>query len=232
MLRLSISDFKLVFRDTSLRIFLFLPLLIFLVVILLMPYLVSTYEVVEPFVPIVIMGATVQASTMFGFVYSMVLIQEKEMQVAKVYGILPVRQEIYLLFRLAIPVLIAILLTFVLLAIQPFYDFSILAMLMISLLCGLLTPLLIFLVSIFSKNKMEGMTWFKLVNLLTTIPLVSFFITSFDYLFWVIPTYWIFHMIDQVIAYESFILFFGIGMIYILFLLIILGRQFLRVHFA
>lgn len=115
---LSLTDFKLIFRDPSLRIFLVMPLLILAVVIVALPMLIDSYNGVEEYVPIVLMGATMQTSTMFGFIYSMVLINEKDIQVAKVYGILPISKTGFVASRLLIPFTISTLITFIMLVEQ------------------------------------------------------------------------------------------------------------------
>src|SRR3989338_2083089 len=175
LLKLAVTDFKLIFRDPSLRIFLVMPLLIFATVLLALPWVVESFEGAEKYVPIVLMGATMQSSTMFGFIYSMVLINEKDIHVARVYGILPVSKIGFVASRLVFPFALSTGTTFALLAVQPFYTFSLVSMALLAILCGLLAPLLTLLVCIMSKNKMEGMTWFKFINLLISAPLAAFF---------------------------------------------------------
>jgi fluoroquinolone transport system permease protein len=228
---LSITDFKLIFRDPSLRIFLVMPLLILGVVIVALPMLIDSYSGVEEYVPIVLMGATMQTSTMFGFIYSMVLINEKDIQVAKVYGILPISKTGFVASRLLIPFTISTLITFVLLVIQPFYSFSFLSMALLAILCGLLAPLLTLIVSIYSKNKMEGMTWFKFANLLVSVPLAAFFISKYTIFFGVIPTHWAFQTLDKMILGENYFspLFIGLGFFSVL--LIFMIKRFASVHF-
>lgn len=228
---LSVTDFKLIFRDPSLRIFLMLPLLIFAIVLLGLPTLVQSFEGVERFVPIVLMGATMQTSTMFGFIYCMVLIHEKDIGVAKVYGVLPVSKMMYVASRLMIPFLVAVLFTFVLLVIQPFFILNGFQMLTLSMLCGLLGPMLALGVTILSKNKMEGMTWFKLINLLVTIPLVAFFVEKVTNLFSIIPSHWAFQALDRMVNGENPYLYLSIGFVYSILILIILIRLFARRHF-
>lgn len=231
LLPLSISDFKLVFRDSSLRIFLVMPLLIFLVVLLAMPYFIEQYDNALAFLSIVLMGASVQTSIMFGFIYSMVLINEKDLHVAKVYGILPVSKTGFTLSRLVLPFLMACVMTFLLLFIQPFYEFNLLAVVVISVLCGLMAPLLTLLVAIFSKNKMEGMTWFKLINLLVSLPLASFFIPKYASLFGVLPSYWAFQSLHFMIEGLEPTWTLATGFTFTLLLLVVLVKRFTKVHF-
>ena len=228
---LSITDFKLIFRDPSLRVFLVMPLLIFVIVLGALPLLVDSYSGVDKYVPIVLMGATMQTSTMFGFIYSMVFINEKEIHVAMVYGILPVSKTGFVTSRLVIPFAISTLTTFFMLVVQPFYSFSLLSMTLLAILCGLLAPLLTLLVSIYSKNKMEGMTWFKFANLLVSVPLAAFFISEYTVFFGVIPTHWAFQTLDKMILDENYFLPVFIGITFVSALLIFVIKRFARVHF-
>jgi fluoroquinolone transport system permease protein len=208
-----------------------MPLLVFAIVIGALPILVDSYSGVDKYVPIVLMGATMQTSTMFGFIYSMVLIHEKDIQVAKVYGVLPVSKTGFVASRLVIPFAVSTLITFLMLVTQPFYSFSLLSMLLLAILCGLLAPLLTLIVSIFSKNKMEGMTWFKLVNLLISVPLAAFFISKYTVIFGIIPSHWAFQTLDKMISSENYLPPLFIGLSFFSVLLIILIKRFARVHF-
>lgn len=228
---LSITDFKLIFRDPSLRVFLVMPLLIFAIVLIALPMLANSYSGIDKYIPIVLMGATMQTSTMFAFIYSMVLINEKDIHVAKVYGILPVSKIGFVASRLVIPFSISTLMTFFMLVTQPFYAFSFLSMALLAILCGLIAPLLTLLVSIYSKNKMEGMTWFKFANLLVSVPLAAFFISKYTIFFGIIPTHWAFQSLDKMISGEDYSLPLFTGLGFIAILLIFMIKRFARIHF-
>jgi len=232
LILLSITDFKLIFRDPSLRIFLAMPLIIFAVVLLGVPKLVEAFAGVEEYIPLILMGATMQTSTMFGFVYSFVLIDEKDIGVAKAYGVLPVSKTGFVASRMVIPFVLSTLMTLALLIVQPFYSFALVAMILLSVLCGLVAPLLTILVTILSKNKMEGMTWFKLINLLVTIPLAAFFIPEYALLFGIIPTHWAFQMLGEMVAGESWGMEFFVGLGFVLGLLALGIKKFARGHFV
>jgi len=208
-----------------------MPLLIFVIVLGALPILIDSYGGVDRYLPIILMGATMQTSTMFGFIYSMVFIDEKETNVAKVYGVLPVSKTGFVAFRMVIPFTISTTFTFLLLASQPFYSFTLLSMALLAILCGLMAPLLTLLVSIYSKNKMEGMTWFKLANLLVSIPLAAFFISEYTILFGFIPTHWAFQTLDKMILSENYYLPLSIGIVFTSALLILLIKRFASVHF-
>lgn len=226
-----LSDFKLVFRDNSLRIFLLVPLMIYLVVLFLAPYLISAFEGFERFIPLILMGATMQTGTMYGFIYGIVLIDEKDTGVAKTYGILPVSRMKFVLGRLMPSLLISAVFTFVLLLIQPFYFFDMLDMILVSVLSGMVSPFLALSVSIISRNKMEGMTWFKLVNLLISLPLAALFLPEYRDFFLIVPTHWIFQAIQNMITGSSPIGYLAGGMIFLILLLYLFMLRFSKVHF-
>ena len=230
-IRLSLNDFKLIFRDKSLRIFLFMPVLIFIIILVYIPILTSQYESVIPYIPLILMAATLQTSTMFGFIYAIVLIHEKDMSVAKVYGVLPILKTGFVITRMVFPFVISSIFTFLLLVIQPFHDISIGFNILLSILCGLFAPLLAVFVSILSKNKMEGLTWFKIINLFVTLPLVAFFIPRYSDLFGILPTHWAFQSLDTIISGGNTLILLAIGFFYTTILLIFSIRKFARVHF-
>src|SRR5688500_10300915 len=99
----AVNDFRLVFRDSWLKIFILLPLLILLVTRYAVPYIADAYPVVNEYVSIILMLATMQGSIAFGFIYSMVLVDEKDTSVARVYGVLPLSKFWFVVFRLIPP---------------------------------------------------------------------------------------------------------------------------------
>jgi fluoroquinolone transport system permease protein len=233
LIKTSISDFKLVFRDPSLRVFLVIPFIALAIVNLLLPYLISNYDGIADYAPYVLMAAALQMSTMFGFIYCMVLIEEKDTEVAKVYGVLPVSKKGFITFRLMIPFLLSSIFTLIILELQPFYEFQLLSSFTISILAGLIGPLFALVVTVLSKNKMAGMTWYKLFNLLAIIPLVAFFAPSkYTALFGLIPTHWIFQGMNDLILGEPFFWDIFIGFALTVFLLAFLVRRFSKNHFV
>ncbi|MBT8219486.1 MAG: hypothetical protein KJP00_06665 [Bacteroidia bacterium] len=225
------NDFKLIFRDSSLKVYLAMPALIFLVVFLLIPYLSQRFEGFQTFIPYILMAAGMQASVMFGFIYSMVLIHEKDIHVARVYGILPISKGMFIISRMVLPFLISCLVTVVIFQFQSFYSISIIDNILLSMLCGLLAPVLALLVTVLSKNKMEGLTWFKIINMFVMIPVAAFFVPSYEHLFGIFPTHWAFQSLSKIISMNSFVLVYIVGLLYSLVLIYLLMIRFRKVHF-
>ncbi len=233
LILLSISDFKIIFRDPSLRVFLFLPIAIFLVINYFLPYLVEKFPVVNDYVVYVIIVATIEVVQMFGFIYSMVLIDEKETEVAKVYGILPVSKFWFIIFRFLIPSFITTILTWLILMVQSFYLLSPWSVLAFSILTGFMVPVYVIGIVNLCKNRIEGMVWIKVFNVLVIIPAVAFFIPGpLQNLFGIFPTHWAFQGMYNIIESNPFQWHLLLGFLYFAVLISIFTMKFSIKHFV
>lgn len=232
LIKLSISDFKIIFRDPSLRVFLFMPILIFLVINYFFPFLIVKFPVFEDYVIYVIIVATIELVQMFGFIYSMVLIDEKETEVAKIYGVLPISKFWFIIFRLIIPMIITVILTWLILMLQPFYDLSPISVFVFATLTGLIVPAYVIGIVNMCKNRMEGMVWMKVFNVIVLIPITAFFIPGpLQNLFGIFPTHWAFQSMYNIINAETFQWQIVVGALYFMVLIFILARKFAVKHF-
>lgn len=231
-LQISVNDFKLIFREPSLRTFIFMPVLILGIVNFFFPWLLVQFPAFINYLPVVMMGASTQASTMYGFIYGIVFLEEKDTEVARIYSILPINRVRFVMGRLAFPVIFSSITTFIVWITQPFYDLSILQFMGISLFFGLVAPAIGLLVGILASNKMEGMNWFKILNMVVTIPLVSFFIPAYADLFGILPHYWGFKSILQFIEGGNGWISLSIGFVFMGAILYLLFKWFARIHFS
>jgi fluoroquinolone transport system permease protein len=232
LIRLAINDFRLVFRDASLKVFVVLPLLILVVVRYGAPYIFDIYPALREYTSTLLMLASLQGPTAFGFIYSMVLVDEKDTSVAKIYGVLPISKVWFIVFRLLPPYLLATLATFLLLLAEPFFGLPVGASLAYSFVAALAVPLMILFVAIIAGNKIEAMTWQKIFNLPLVLPIAAFFVpAAFSLLFAVFPTYWVYQALGALIEGRSYVGFLLIGSVYSLLIIGLMIRRFTRSHF-
>ncbi|MEO6590201.1 MAG: hypothetical protein ABIP06_12960 [Pyrinomonadaceae bacterium] len=230
--RVAVNDFRLVFRDNSLKIFIALPLLNLLVIRYGVPYVAGVYEVVRDYIHIILMLATMQGSVAFGFIYSMVLVDEKDTNVAKVYGILPVSKFWFVVFRLIPPFFLATLATFLLLLVEPFYGLPVVSNLVYSALAAMIAPLMILFVATTTKNKIEAMNWQKLFNIPLFLPILAFFVpVSFSLIFAIFPTFWAYQGFNFLIKGGNFWFYTLIGFAHSILLIVLMVKRFTRNHF-
>lgn len=232
ILILAFTDFKLIFRDPSLRSFLVLPTLLFVLVIWLLPHLVAKYEFLEPYVPVMLVVCVIENTQMFCFISSMVLIDEKENNVASVYGVVPLSSLHYIVSRFLFPYLFTVLLNVILFVVQPFYEISWIHNITISLLAALVVPLYAVTLNIIAENRMKGLVYIKALNMLLLVPIAAFFVPEeIKHLFGVFPTHWIFQSIDNVTQGLSAGLMFEIGFVFLAGLTWFTSRLFIKRHF-
>lgn len=232
LIKAAINDFRLVFRDNSLKVFLILPLFIFPVVRYGFPYVIEIYSFLREYINIFLMFAVMQGAITFGFIYSMVLVDEKDTNVAKVYGILPISKFWFVIFRLIPPFLLASLATFLLLLFQTFYDLPVIANLAFSALTGFTAPLMIIFIAIIAKNKIEAMTWQKLFSIPLYLPILAFFVPTFvSTILAIFPTFWTYQGFDSLIKGGNFLIYILIGFAHSILLLAWMVKKFNTIHF-
>ncbi|MCB0632210.1 MAG: hypothetical protein KDD15_20860 [Lewinella sp.] len=231
--KLALTDFKLIFRDPSLRTFLVLPVILFVLIIWILPGLVQRYDFLEPYLPVFLVIAVIENTQLFCFINSMVLIDEKETEVAKAYGIVPLSNLEYILSRFLFPYLFTVLLNVVLLLVQPFYDIGLGENLLLASLTALIVPVYALAINSIVQNRMQGMVWVKAFNMIVLIPIAAFFVPgSFKHFFGILPTHWIFQSVEQITAGRSNWVDLGGGFLFFAGLLWITSRLFIRKHFV
>lgn len=232
IIKLAISDFKIIFRDPSLKAFLFLPIVLFAVFLWFLPLMAEKYEFLIPYLPIFIVVGVIENTQAFCFINSMVLLDEKETGVAKTYGIVPISKFVYIFSRFLIPFIITVCLNIIFLEFQPFYEVNFIANIIISIVSGLIVPVYALSINSIATNRMQGMIYVKAFNMLVLIPIAAFFVPEkIKYLFGVLPTHWIFQSINnisngEIIGYTA-----SIGFVYLIILGFFISKKFSQKHF-
>ena len=232
LLHIAFNDVRLIFRDTTLRIFFVIPLLLFGVVIGLLPSLVEQHEVLTPYISLFIILAIFENTQAFCIVMTMVLIEEKETNVAKVYGVLPVSRAALTLTRFLIPYGFTVLLNIVFLFVQPFYIINLWITIAISLFSALMIPIYALTINAIVKNKIEGLMYLKVLNILVLIPFAAFFVPeSYLPFFWTFPTHWFFQGLHQLFSGEACLFSLTIALFSFLLVFGLSFKYFLKNHF-
>ncbi len=209
---LSVNDFRMVFRDPMLRIFLFMPLLVLAVVVWLVPVLFAAYPAARAYDYVILMLAGMQTSTMFGFINGFVFLEEKDEQVFSALRVLPVSAGMLVGVRMLLGFAVAFLVNGVLLRLTPWVEMGWGQTLLLAVQYALLAPLLALLVATFAQNKVEGLAQFKLYNFALNLPALIYFLPhKLLHALAVIPTYWTFRSVEALHTGGDFWLFYGIG---------------------
>ncbi|MCG8699034.1 MAG: ABC transporter permease [Bacteroidales bacterium] len=232
ILKLAIADFKIIFRDSSLKAFLFLPVLLFVLFIWFLPMLVEKYDFLVPYLPVFIVVGVIENTQTFCFINSMVLLDEKETGVAKEYGIVPLSKFEYLISRFLLPYSFTVFINLLFLKLQPFFAINLGVNLVISLLAALIIPLYVLGINSIGTNRMQGMIYIKAFNMLVLVPIAAFFVPEkIKHIFGIFPSHWIFQSIDNITNGISISITASIGFIFIGIFTWFVSKLFVKKHF-
>jgi hypothetical protein len=82
-----------------------------------------------------------------------------------------------------------------------------------------------------AKTKLEGMNWYKILNLVVSLPLAAFFVGDWADAFGILPHYWGFKAIQQFTLGENGWLSMSIGFPVLLGITWLVARWFARRHY-
>ena len=203
MLRYIRNDMRLIFRDPILYVMLFVPFLIISLLRFGLPPLTGAAPVLEPYTRI-ILGTFCMVIAMFpAFIYSFVMLDEKDQDVLTVIRVLPISSMEFLSFRLLFITVFSYIFIVLKIALTGFLSWSPLKILIASLPVSLVAPVMTLFMAGFARNKIEGTTWMKGLNFILFLPLLSYFVHgSYEYILGILPVYWIFKMFDP--GFSSF----------------------------
>jgi len=221
------NDLRHIFRDKTLMSFLFAPILLLAFVRLFIPYITVQYPVLVPYHPLIMMFASIQTAVLFGFITSFLILEEKDENVLQAIRVLPLTPAYFIAYRLLFASAMSFTGALTVIRWGGLAYPGLGASMMLALQCALTAPFITLVVATFARNKIEGVAFFKGVNLLLVLPVLSFFLTGpVRYLFAVIPVFWTFHLYDAALRNASiFGLFIGGLFVYVL-IITLLFRQF------
>ncbi len=223
----SLQDVRQIARDKTLKFYVVVPFLLVALVRYLIPYLTEIYPQLISSYPMIMMFTAIQASIMFGFITSFLLLDEKDEGLLPILRVLPITSGYFIIYRLLLGGLASFTMALITIhtsgiAYPGFYK-----SVLLSIQYGLAAPLITLVVATFAKNKVEGMACFKGVDLLFILPLLSFLIASIPkQVFLPLPTYWTFRLYEASIIGEALGLYFWIGTLVYLVLITFLFGQF------
>ena len=229
LLILSANDFRVVFRDPMLRIFLFLPLLIIAIVVWVLPIIFSAYPAVRAYDYVLLMWAGMQTATMFGFINGFVFLEEKDEQVFAALRVMPVAATTLISVRMVLGVSITFAINVMIFSLNGWLPIRGIPLVLIALQYALLAPVLTLALATFAQNKVEGLAHFKVYNFAAMLPVLIYFLPYRAlHGLAVLPTYWTFRSVEAIHQGGSFFFLAGGGLLGYLAVLGVLIRLFER----
>jgi hypothetical protein len=200
MIRLIIqlkNDTRLIFRDPILYVMLFVPWLIIGILRFGLPPLTGYFPGLVPYMKVILGTFCIVISMFPAFIYSFVLLDEKDQDVLTVIRILPVSSIAFIVIRLILITFISYVYVVLTILITGLLDWSPFKTVLVSLPISLVAPVMTLFMAGMARNKIEGTTWMKGLNFIMFLPVLSYFIEgNYEYALGILPVYWIFKMFD------------------------------------
>jgi len=195
ILALSFNDIRNIFREQIL-IFMFLvsPIIMFLVARFALPEAGLRYPLVVDYYPLILLLLILQISTGIGFVIASIILDERDEGVLTGIRVMPLEVNTFILYRILFSMGVSFITSLLMIRGTGLIEVDWLVTLGVALLFSMVAPLVLLALPCFSKNKVEGLAFFKGLNLVLLLPAASFFIHSkITYLLGFIPLYWTFN---------------------------------------
>jgi fluoroquinolone transport system permease protein len=189
-------DLKNIRRDSLLAWILVLPIILALGTRVAMPPLTIWLQErfafdLTPYYPLLLSTFILLAPGMSGLVTGFLLLDERDDRTLTALLVTPMPLNGYLFYRITFPVILGFITTLVGYPLIGLVPIAPLDLVIVALLGALSGPLVALFLAAFAENKVAGLTMVKMLNGITLLPLVAYFIQSdLQVLAGAIPTYW------------------------------------------
>ena len=204
ILALSLVDIKNIFREQILYVmFVFAPIVQFLLARYAIPMAGEYFPVIKPYNFLLLLLIILQVVNGIGFVISSIMLDERDEEVLTALRTLPLSAWFFLGYRLLFAMTIAFLFGLAMIKGTGLVAVSWLVSLAAAFLFSLITPIVLLIMTTFSRNKVEGLAVYKGINLVLLLPAAAFFVPSpYQHFFSPIPTHWTFQVFDRLLSAE------------------------------
>jgi fluoroquinolone transport system permease protein len=190
-------DVRGVRRDSLLSWMILLPVIGALVLRWGLPFLnerlIERYAFdLTPYYPALLGYFFVMTPVIFGTLVGFLLLDEKDDQTLIALQVTPLSLPRYLAYRIAVPVVLAFVMVFVIFPLAGLSVLPLTYIAVIGIVAAPLAPLLALYLAAFAQNKVQGFALVKLSGVVLMLPVIAFFVQSpWDLAFGIIPTFWL-----------------------------------------
>lgn len=228
ILLLSFHDFQLIYHDKVLMVILFIPVIMVSMLWWGVPPIMESLSIDAQYYPLVVSVFCVVAAISPAYLVSFIMLDEKDENVLTVIRTMPLSPVFFLSYRILFTLIFGFFTSILILTFSTF-SLTLINLLLISLLVSLFAPITALTIITFSRNKIEGLTFLKGINLLIILPVLSFFTGTIGKITLAfIPTFWIYQALMNKDFLEFFLLYLSTGLVINILILLLLINQFKR----
>jgi fluoroquinolone transport system permease protein len=207
-----LNDMKNTRRDPTLYLMLWLPLLMLAVLRFGLPPLMELFPLLAEYDQLFVIFFTLLCAMFPSYIISFMLLDEKDQHVVTAIRTTPLNPAGYFAARMFFLFLFGLVNGTILLLFNGIVVVPIMKSLLIAFICSISSPFFVFITISFAKNKIEGATIMKVLNILLMLPIIAMFVDHPTvFLLGILPYFWIFksfYVIDQPMI---FLVYSGIG---------------------
>jgi fluoroquinolone transport system permease protein len=233
---LAATDARNIRRDTLLRFLLLYPWVLGLLLRWLVPFaterLAGQVDLVPHYNLIIAYFGILVTPQLSGLLIGFLLLDERDDRTLSALQVTPLSMNTYVGYRLALPVLVSIASTYLVLWLMNVGTISYEKLLPIALLAALEAPIFGLMLVAVAKNKVQGLALMKAMGIFSLAPIAAWFVAEpWQYWLGVVFTYWPAKAFWQMMDGEPMGLSLGVGCLLHLAILALLLRRFNRVMY-
>jgi len=195
-------DAKSVMRDNLLRWMIITPIALALSARWGVPFLTAWLSErfgfdLTPYYTLLTSFLVLTVPSLVGAVVGFLLLDQRDDRTLTALQVTPLTVEGYLLYRTAIPLVLSVAMTTVMIALSGLVTMGLLPALLASLQAAPVAPLYALFVAAFAANKVQGFALLKAAGGLAWPPLLAYFVSShwqlafgIDPLYWPVKVFW------------------------------------------
>ena len=167
----------------------------------------------------------------FGAVIGFLLLDEKDDRTLTALQVTPLPLNSYILYRVAIPIILTFGLMFALFPLANLTPFNLRTILFSAIAAAPMAPMLALLLASFAQNKVQGFAAMKLMGIVLMAPVLAYFAApGWELAFGISPTYWPMKVYWMLYAGETNVwLYLFIAVVYQSLVTALLAKRFYKV---
>ena len=190
------NDLKIIFRDKTLMIMFLLPIILILVCRTLVPILNNYVPEIKEYNWLILAGFCILSGSTPAFLTAFLLLDEKDEKLIAALKVTPLPYSRLITYRISFLMLISFSSATIFLLMNGVAYYSLFKIVSASILVSFIPGVLLMFLIPFAKNKIEGVTLFKGINIILFLPIIAFFITpEWKMVFGIIPFYWVYEIL-------------------------------------
>jgi fluoroquinolone transport system permease protein len=228
-------DFQGIRRDAFLRWMLLFPLVLAVAIRFAVPPLAERILDgagldIRPFYPLVMGGVLLMIPALAGIVIGFLLLDQRDDGTLVALRVTPLSTVNYVVYRIALPVLLSILTTLVAFPVAGLVALGAVELLVCALAAAPLAPMFALFLAAFAENKVQGFALMKAASAVQVPPAIAFFVPlPWQLAFGLVPTYWGQKLVWMFSAGEAGSAgYFVVGMLYQAAIVGLLMRRFIK----